>query len=66
MGSGKIMGRKTPKVNVRHVDVFLCIYIVTLLAFKSGGVETAICTAAFALFVLSGLVTICVGRQEIK
>lgn len=54
------------KINIRHVDVFLCIYIVTLFAFKSGGIETAICIGAFVLFVLSGLVTICTGRHEAR
>ena len=60
------LGYQDSRINIRHVDVFLCIYIVTLLAFKSGGVETAICAAAFALFVLSSLVTICTGRREFR
>lgn len=55
-----------PRIDIHHVDVFLCIYIVTLLAFKSGGIESAICTGAFVLFVFSGLITICTGRHEAR
>lgn len=51
------------KFNIRHVDVFLCIYIVTLLAFK-GGIAAMLCAGAFILFVFSAFITICTGRHE--